>query len=169
MATTMDTLELTSEPQPQKPIEPIKLHTRRDYGLLTRAIEHEIKDLEGLAKKNQEEGYWQESRVITGDVAALKFEVLPQVREQREIPFATIEGVQSAAKTAIRDLIEKARTTKMPVETLLDELGRRIGRYGRACADIGYEAGVAARVNSSEALTMRAIRQLYANPDEDQE
>lgn len=165
--TTVDgPLELTSEVVPPRPPEPILLKTRRDATLLMRAVENRVTDLKKLAKDSTKEGYHLEARVMSGDAAALEWEVLPQLREQGELALVSVDTLRSAIERELRDHVEKARKTKMPTEQFLSELGRRIERYARAVADAAYEAGYAARVHTSEHLAFRATRQLNANPDE---
>lgn len=162
----------TKQPTPQ----PVTLRTPHDASLVVKAIETRVEDLKSLAKKNTQAGYPRQAREQEGDAGALEFYVLPQFRAQQELPLGTPEQVRGGIANALRGVVrgqlvvrvmKKAneeetteqgeRSSAAREQALLEVLALRIERFAEAVASAAYEAGVAARQSSPEAIALRSL------------
>ena len=154
--------------------EPLAFRTRHDVSLTAQALELRAEDLTKLAKKNQDEGYRAEARAILGDVGAIKEVILPQLADQRELPIATPEDVESAVANALRPGVHAlVRSTRAAPTNVGDEsvaafdrdradgyvarLAERVARYAAEVAERAYTAGLAARESTPEAIAVKSI------------
>jgi hypothetical protein len=169
---------LDTPPAPPKKPQPITLRSLHDYSLVTTSLEHRKEDLKGLAKKVGLDGYSKESRAIQADAEAIEFHVLPQFREQRELPLVTFEQLEKEiagalarpANVAFDQLAEpKVQVTPEVISrrkrTLIESLSKRIALYVQEVAENAYNQGLAAREQSAEALAVRAVGTLRAQGD----
>ena len=161
------------EYQPTTP-EPIQLRTRHDVNLLIDAIESREADLLSLAKKNNEGGYPREARSQLADAAALKQFILPQLRDQQELPLVTLEDLKLRIGEALRGDIGGHLIVRTPADQqedalrtrenkLLEILATKITAFALEIAQSSYSAGYAARSNDPEELAARAINVLYGD------
>ena len=162
---------------PKKP-SPVTLRTAHDFSLVTQALEFRKEDLTKLAKKVQEDGYAREARSISADAEAIERHVLPQFREQRELPLVTHEQLEKEIAVALTRFISAAfrglgdpKVVVTPAtidhrrEELLKSLTTRVALYVKDVADDAFNQGYAAREQTAEALAMRAIGTLRATGD----
>ncbi len=162
---------------PKKP-EPVKLASAHDFTLTTQALEHRAEELKKLSKKNSEEGYTREAKSIEADVAAIEYSILPQFRNQRELPLAGVEQLESSVEAALRVFIFRAFDTlddpksKVTAEgirnrhdRLVDLLADRITLYARDVAEDAFNHGYAIRQTSPEAIAARNVRTLRQQGD----
>lgn len=162
----------------QKKPAPVALRTAHDFSLVTTALEFRKDDLTKLAKKVQEDGYAREARAITADAEAIEQHVLPQFREQRELPFVTHEQLEKEISAALTRFVRQAfqglgdpKVVVTPAsidhrrEELLKSLTTRITLYAKDVADDAFNQGIAAREQSSEAIALRSISTLRAFGD----
>lgn len=160
-------------PNSNTPPEPIVLKSRRDVTLVEVSLERRESDLTKLAEKNDAEGYPRAAAQVRADALAIKHDILPKVRTQREIQFPTptqvadaVEAVMSAAvHKAFRKLTEK---DGLPIDAqlagrekeLLAHLVGRVTTFAEKVAAEAYAAGVAARENSPEMVVLRHVSEL---------
>lgn len=181
MAKRADDAQTTAvEEPPKKPSapKPVQLRSAHDYTIATTALEFRAADLKKLSQKTRDEGYPREASAIEADAAAIEQIILPQFREQRELPLATVEQLEKAIDDALRIPIVNAFSglgdPKMMVtpdnitgrkEMLSKRLVTRISLFARAVAKEAFDAGIAAREALPETLALRSIRELRASND----
>jgi hypothetical protein len=160
----------------RKAPEPIAFTTGHAIDLLVQAVEDRIPVLEGLAKKNEGEGYHTAAKSIAADAAALKAEVLPLIRKQVEMPLTKAEDIRRQIKEhlapLVRPAVMNARTDLMdPKKTkeeqeelfrnradrLLDTLAVKIETYATSLAEESFYAGRAARNLTPQRLAMDSL------------
>lgn len=160
MSTTIDTSTTTPAA--------IELRTRRDHSLTVQALEHRAKGLEGLAKKNTDEGYAREAKTQLADVAAIRSFILPQFRAQQEMPLVSTEQVRAGIIEALRFAVHGELVVRTPEDRqedalrsreqrLLERLAVHIEGYAMAVAEDAYNAGYSARENQPEVIAHRQI------------
>lgn len=154
--------------------DPIQFRTRHDIALLVDAVESRESDLLSLAKKNTEGGYPREARSQLADAAALKQFILPQLREQTELPLVTLEDLQLRIGEALRRDVSDHLIVRTPEDRqedalrtrenkLLEILTTKIAAFALEIASSSYSAGYAARSNDPEELAARAVNVLYGD------
>lgn len=162
----------TAEKQPAAASKPeaVTLRSAHDYSLTTSALEHRVEELKKLSKKNSDEGYHREARVIDADVQSIEHHVLPCFRQQRELPLVTVEQLEQEIAGALRRPVTKAfeglgdpkvLTTPEMIshrrENLMKLLGVKLATYVNQVAEDAYNQGFAAREQTSESIAVRAI------------
>lgn len=160
---------------------PVHLATRHDYSLVTRALETEAANLIKLAKTTGQKGYGREARLMAADAMAIREHILPEFREQREMPLVTDEQVRAQIQQALRDVVRRglvglvAKTSDEEDEEqqrsalgyrendMLEQLAVRIEAYGAEIAEQAFAAGYAARETDPETIASRSIHALSAS------
>lgn len=128
-----------------------------DVTLTIQALEHRADSLDGLAKKNEGEGYAKEARIIRGDSQAIREHILPLYRPQQELALAGFEEVTAGIANNLRQFVRRARTKKMDDEDVLSGLSLRIHQFARQVAERAYAAGIAAREHDANVLMVRSL------------
>jgi hypothetical protein len=162
---------------PKKPAA-VALRSAHDFSLVTQALEFRTEDLKKLATKTAAEGYPREARAISADAEAIEHQVLPQFREQRELPFVTHEQLEKEISAALRRFVTvafqglgdpKVAVTASSIDYRRDELLKslttRLTLYVKDVAGDAFNQGIAAREQSSEAIAMRSVGTLRAQGD----
>ena len=163
---------LVEEPT-KAPSDTVRLRSRHDFALTTKALEVRSEDLKKLAKKADDEGYRREAKAIRADAEAIEIDILPSFRDQRELPLVSEEQLEKEIAAALRILVVRAfdglDDPKVPPtptslerrrENLLEALTKRTTTYATTIADEAFNQGVAAREQSAESIAMRAVREL---------
>lgn len=172
MATQTEILEAPARPVDLKPIQ---LQTPRDMMLLTNSIEDRVQTLKGLAKKNREEKYEKEARVMDADADALEHRVLPQVRHQQELPLTTVEELRTGICNGLRDIVKAhivvrpavadenriQRNIATAIDDMLTKIAVRVESFAERVALDGYAAGYAAREAEPTVIAKRALSALF--------
>jgi hypothetical protein len=165
--------------------KPVTLRTARDFSIATTALEHRVEDLEKLSKKTKEEKYFTGAREIDADIGAIKEFILPLFREQKELPLVTHDDLRATIKNTLHAVIHRfavssdsankplnpARTPTADrfdesataerfqgkrEEDLAESIGRAVAAFAVEIAESSYNAGLAARELTPEALAKRS-------------
>lgn len=169
---------LDDAPETKKAPEPVKLRSAHDYSITQFALEQRKEGLVKLAKKTSEEGFSREARAIQADADAIEQAILPQFRQQRELPLVTHEQLEKEVGGALKIFITRAfsglgdpKIVATPEgiasrrNLLLEDLTKRVTLCVKDVADEAFNQGAAARTHTSEALAMRQISTLRAQGD----
>ncbi len=156
------TSPFAAEAAPAPILPAIRFDTPHDYQIARVALAGRADDLTKLAKKNDEEGYVREARIIQADATQIKDRMLPLFSDQDELPLATTEEVSSAIRNELRGLVRVH--AKLDPDgavdheaVLLEKLGARIEAYAVAVAASAFAAGVAYREAAPEVVALKAI------------
>ncbi len=145
-------------------LHPVEFDAPSDFRLVAVAIEDRAKALASLAKKAQDEGYPKEGRIFKNDADRLLLDLLDRFSAQQELPLATADELEAGAKNELRSIVRQhARESSEKVDheaVLLEELGRRVARFGAACVEQGFAAGVAYRQATPEVIALKQLEQL---------
>lgn len=161
---THSTLELPHSPA-ARPAVQVELRNAKDISLLTSTLEHRADELKKLAKRNEDEGYFREGRIISADAGAITEYMLPQIREQGEIEFADEETLTVAIANKLRPLYRQAVARKWDEDTLLAAVSHRVALFAQASAGRAYAAGLAARDHEPALLALQSIEKLRSADD----
>ena len=158
--------------------EPVELRSAHDYALVTTALEHRAADLDKLAKKNDEEGYSREARAVRADVNAISAHILPQFREQPDLPVVTSEQIEASLKHRIAQHVARAfRNLDDPKivvgeaelqrrrEKLVADLASGVALFGIEIAREAYQQGYAVREMTEEFIVQKFTGNLSATSD----
>jgi hypothetical protein len=151
------------------PLEPIDLPTPRHALVARIALESRAEELEKLAKKNKDEQYPREARVMELDAMMLREDLIPQLRDQVEIPLATGDEVKGAVANQLRDLVRRFVKRDPDGEEdyeaqMLDKLSERVGAFASALAERAFHEGFIARQQTAEVIALKCVDQLSAFP-----
>lgn len=152
-------LSLMDDDRPQKALSPITLASRHDHSLVVQAIEHRLDDLGKLSKKAADEGYASIARTVDADASALREQVLPHFREQRELPLDTFDNVLAALEAYLGSTSREVLTVEGEDrdQAIIHACAQRVARAVIEAAERGLWAGMAARGNSPQSIAIRSI------------
>ena len=177
----MNTTLLDLETQRPASPAPVQLPTRHDYSLVTRALENEAVNIAKMAKSTTLKGYGREARLMLADAMAIKEHILPEFREQRELPLVTNEAVRARIQEALRDVVrrgfvgliaktsdeeneeQQASALRYRESDMLEQLAVRIEAFGAEVAERAFSAGYAARDTDPETIALRCVSALSAS------
>jgi hypothetical protein len=140
--------------------EPIVLRTSHDVGLVHTALELRVDSLDKLAKKNTDEGYEREARVIANDAADIRHYVLPIFAGQRELDLIEPEALQEGLSSVIRTRLEHHRARKSIPNVVADDLAQRMTLLLDELATRAYSAGFAARHHEARLFAFGALAEV---------
>ncbi len=158
--------------------EPVELRSAHDYALVTAALEHRAADLDKLAKKNDEEGYAREARAVRADATAINSHILPQFREQPDLPVVTSQQIETALQhkiavhvaRAFRNLDDpKIVVSEMELtrrrEKLIADLASGCALFGIEIAREAWNQGYAVREMTEEFIVSKFTTSLSATAE----
>jgi hypothetical protein len=160
-------------------IEPLKFAAKRDLVVTEFALQLRSEDLKNLAKKNQAEGYSHEAHVMLMDAAAIEDRILPQLRQQRELPLVSYEALEKQCAEAIAGLTRRAvagldeknanlkkDALQRRTDSLTRDLAGRIAMCLRDTAQAAYNAGFAARSITPQGIAAEQLTALRGGRDD---
>jgi hypothetical protein len=143
----------------------IELPTAHHFAITRIAIENRAEALKKLADKTADEGYVRESRVILADSQALTEDVLPQFRDQAELPLVTYESVKYGIADLLRGNVWKhvQQSADDQVDhrnNLLDVVSSKMAQLALAIAERAYNAGFRAREETPEVFAVKSLAEI---------
>lgn len=147
--------------QVPKDMPPIILAVPHDFALVKIALEDRVTVVKSLANKAEAEGYIREARIMAGDAARLKEDILPQLEHQRELPLATAEELQAGIKNKLRSVVRRhakpAEENTDHEAELLEELAYRIEAMVMQVAERSFNAGVQLRQSEGRVIGLKCL------------
>jgi hypothetical protein len=143
----------------------IELPTAHHFAITRIAIEQRAESLKKLASKTSDEGYPREARVIAADAQALNEDVLPQFRDQAELPLASYDdvrfGIQNLLRGNVWKHVQQAADDQVDHRNLLlDVIGSKVAQLLIAVAERSYTAGFRAREETPEFFALKSLAEI---------
>lgn len=138
-----------------------------DKQLVAIAIEDRVTALRSLEKKNVDQGYLKEARVIKGDADRLHDVLLPLLQEEQLAlgaepgPVEVRSGIANQLHNLIRRYVrDSIGPDDNPALDFENEICQRVERWGTKIAEIAYAAGYRDRGEHASAFLLRCIEEL---------
>jgi hypothetical protein len=156
---------LEGKPASTGELPSIELPTAHHFAITRIAIEQRAESLKKLASKTSDEGYPREARVIAADAQALNEDVLPQFRDQAELPLASYEDVKYGIANLLRGNVwkhvQQAADDQVDHRNLLlDVIGSKVAQLLIAVAERSYTAGFRAREETPEFFALKSLAEI---------
>lgn len=148
---------------------------------MPRLLERAVIDLIAKDKKTAQgviaSGYAELAEPIHRDIAELEYQVLPQVRAQRELPLVSYDDlekrvyelVEGPTRSGFAGLDEKGAATKAALKSRTDRTTRAVSQRMASLlsnvAKAAYAAGFAERYRTPEGLVVEQITALTGRAD----
>lgn len=159
-------LDLNDERGDRIPFDQIE-HAH-DKTLIATALEDRIPILRSLEKKNVDQGYIRESRVIKGDADRLHDVILPMFQEGEQLALgspATAVEVRSGIVNQLHNLIRRYVRDSVgpednPALDFENEIAQRVERFVTKAIQVAYAAGYRDRSEHPAAFALRCLGEL---------